>query len=167
MQEEHATDSMRGAPRDPDRTRTRSRSEVATRGQGDVPTRSAATPLLQAVTCGTAAFLGVGVVWDLIAVVVTAPPWWPAVSYSLVALGGALACTAVLLRTLQRRGRAPRESRRSALELLAVGVVLLAWTLRGDAEVVPDSPLVAAQAVGALALSAVALARRRDTGRPT
>jgi hypothetical protein len=167
MQEEHATDSTLGASRDPDRTPARSHGEVATRVQGDVPKRSAATPLLQAVTCGTAAFLGVGVAWDLSAVVVTTPPWWPAVSYSLVALGGALACAAVLLRTLQRRGRAPRESRRSALELVAVGIVLLAWTLRGDAEVVPDSPLVAAQAVGVLLLAAVALARRRETGRPT
>jgi hypothetical protein len=162
MQDEHATDSRRGSTREPDRTPARSHSEVATRAQGDLPTRSARPRLLQAVACGTAAFLGVGVAWDLIAVVVTAPPWWPAVSYSLVALGGALACTAVLLRTLHRRGRAPRESRRSALELVAVGIVLLAWTLRGDAEVVPDSPLVAAQAVGVLLLATVALARRRE-----
>jgi NO-binding membrane sensor protein with MHYT domain len=167
MQEEPATDPDSGSARALDRTPARGEAGAPAQGHVEVPKQSAAAPVLRSVACGTAAFLGVGVVWDLAALVVTTPPWWPAVSYSLVALGAALACAAVLLRTLQRRGRARRETRRSAIELLAIGVVLLAWTLRGDAEVVPDSPLVAAQAVGALVLSAVSLARRAETGRPT
>jgi hypothetical protein len=137
-----------------------------TRGAGEDPAPAAAGTLLRAAACVTAAFLGVGVLWDLAGQLVPVSPWWPAVSYSLVGLGAALACVAVLLRTLRRRGRAPRETRRMAVELLAIGVVLLAWSLRGHAEVVPDAPLVAAQAVGVLLLAAVALARRQARRGP-
>jgi hypothetical protein len=135
-------------------------------GTGEYLAPAAPGALLRAAACATAAFLGVGVLWDLAGKLVPVPPWWPAVSYSLIGLGTGLACVAVLLRTLLRRGRAPREARRMTVELLAIGVVLLAWSLRGHAEVVPDAPLVAAQAVGALLLGAVALARRHARGGP-
>jgi hypothetical protein len=155
MQDGYPTDSE--ATRVPDRT--------PTRGAREYPAPAATGTLLRAAACATAAFLGVGVVWDLAGQLVPVSPWWPAVSYSLIGLGTALACVSVLLRML-RRGRAPRETRRMAVELLAIGVVLLAWSLRGHAEVVPDSPLVAAQAVGALLLGAVALTRRHARRGP-
>jgi hypothetical protein len=151
MQDGYPTDPA--ASRAPDRT--------PSRGSGEDPAPAPSGTLLRAAACASAAFLGVGVMWDLAGRIVPVSPWWPAVSYSLIGLGAALACVAVLLRMLLRRGRAPRETRRMAVELLAIGVVLLAWSLRGHAEVVPDSPLVVAQAVAAMLLAAVALARRR------
>jgi hypothetical protein len=131
-------------------------------GVGGVRAPGAAAPLLRGAACGTAAFLGVAAAWDVAGMAVDVPPWWPAVSHAMVAMGVAFACIAVLLRVLGRGRRAPAETARIGIELVAIGLVLLAWVLRGDPEVVPDPPLVAAHVVAVLVMAGVAALRWRS-----
>lgn len=112
--------------------------------------------------------------WDVLGTAGLLPAWWPPVSYVLAALAIAAACLAALLVMLTARtsGRAvghgpggdgtPRVRARVGTggQLLAIGILLIAWMLRGHAEIPPDAPLVAAEVLAA-ALYAVFTLRRR------
>lgn len=99
--------------------------------------------------------------WDVLGAFGMLPLWWPPVSYVLVAAGIAAACVAVLVGLLTApRGARPRAAR-TAGQLLAVGILLAAWLLRGDAEIPPDPPLVAAGVAGAALFAAFTLRRSR------
>ena len=98
--------------------------------------------------------------WDILGVAGALPPWWPPVSYGLVGAGVAAACLSVLFVTLTARrhpqstavddrAAAPGTRRGSAGQLLATGILLTGWILRGHAEIPPDVPIVAAQVAGA------------------
>jgi hypothetical protein len=50
--------------------------------------------------------------------------------------------------------------RRTLGQLLAIGIILAAWVLRGDAEIPPDPPLVAASVLGAVLYAAFTIRRR-------
>jgi hypothetical protein len=107
--------------------------------------------------------LGAGSLWDLAGALGALPPWWPPPGYVLVALGIAAGSIAVLLRLLLTPRTHSRRPALTALELLAIGLFLGTLTLRGDAEIPPDPPLVGAQLVafGAF-VAALALRSRRD-----
>lgn len=114
------------------------------------------------------AMIHTAAIWDLLGTSGVLPPWWPPVSYVLAALGIAAACTAALLFMLAAHRRVPARDaaahparRRSSMggQLLAIGILLGAWILRGDAEIPPDLPLVAAEVLAA-ALYAVFTLRR-------
>lgn len=110
----------------------------------------AAGAVRRTASAGAVAFLGVAAVWDAAGAYGWLPLWWPPVSHALVAAGVAAASIAILVRTLQRRRGTPHDSRATAVELVAVGLFLGAWLLRGHAEIPPDPPLVAAQLVALL-----------------
>jgi MYXO-CTERM domain-containing protein len=124
------------------------------------------TAPLGAAGRGAAVLLVAGAAWDLPVLALDVPAWWPPVSYALLALGAATACLAVLLRMLGSRRRAAGETRRTAAALFGIGIVLLAWLLRGHAEVPPDPPLIVAQAIGVGLLALLALAARRRPPPP-
>lgn len=114
-----------------------------------------------------------GALWDVAGALGALPSWWPPVSYVILAAGVAAACIAALLSVLTDRrtrpvrsaGDAPadqtaaspagaddprRTARHVGAQLLATGVLLVAWLLRGHAEIPPDPPLVAAETVAAI-----------------
>ena len=114
------------------------------------------------------AMIHTAAVWDLLGTSGVLPPWWPPVSYVLAALGIAAACTGALLVMLATRRYVPaaEDGARPApprsgigVQLLATGVLLAAWVLRGDAEIPPDPPLVAAEVLAAALYAFVALRR--------
>jgi hypothetical protein len=118
-------------------------------------------------------FLAFAATWDAAGWLGLLAPWWPPISYVMIAAGIVAGCTAVLVRTLQRRrlgaggrGAAYSPGRGTLIELIALGLLLGGWILRGDAEIPADPPIVAAQLVGfgMIALAAVLRARsiRRD-----
>lgn len=107
------------------------------------------------------AYATAGVLWDTAGALHLLPPWWPPVGYVLVALGVALTCAGVLLRILGTPRGAPSRAALTALELAATGVLLAALFLRGDAEIPPDPPLVAAQLVALAGLLLASFRRRR------
>jgi uncharacterized membrane protein len=103
--------------------------------------------------------------WDVLGLLQALPPWWPPVSYVMAGAGVAAACLAVLFHTLgTRRFRsgpeaapAPTGRARTGGELVAAGILLAAWVLRGDAEIPPDVPLVAAEVLAAVVYAVVAV----------
>lgn len=118
--------------------------------------------------------------WDVAGALGALPQWWPPVSYVCIAAGIAAACLAGLFGMFARPRLPPRDpagstaahdsgvsgSARSTRpagriggQLLAAGLLLAAWLLRGDAEIPPDPPLVAAELAGAVLY---AFAARRD-----
>jgi hypothetical protein len=118
--------------------------------------------------------------WDVLGAFGALPPWWPPVSYVMAGAGIAVGCAAVLFALLTARPtsrRAPAESASEGAgrpapvhaysqpspggQLLAIGILLGAWLLRGNAEIPPDMPLVGAQVLAA-ALYAVFTLRRRN-----
>jgi hypothetical protein len=98
--------------------------------------------------------------WDVAGTCALLPPWWPPVSHVLIGLGVGAGCLAVLLRLLLLP-RTASSRHPTLLELGALGLLLGAWLLRGDAEVVPDPPLVGTQVVALALLAAAAWLRRR------
>jgi hypothetical protein len=117
--------------------------------------------------------------WDVLGALGALPAWWPPVSYVLAGAGIVAACLAVLFAILAARrgsrvmqdtlppadigpgGAAPAGTRTpTGGQLLAIGILLGVWLLRGDAEIPPDLPLVAAEVLAA-ALYAVFTLRRR------
>ena len=98
-------------------------------------------------------------VWDVSGALGVLPPWWPPVGYVLAAAGVVAACVAALLTmfTVRRATStaaapalsAPVRARGIGGQLLAAGVLLAAWLLRGHAEIPPDPPLVAAELAAA------------------
>lgn len=104
-------------------------------------------------------------VWDVLGALGFLPAWWPPVGYVLVAGGVTAACLAVLLHMLS----APRVARsvsRTAGTLFAIGILLGAWLLRGDAEIEPDPPLVVAEVAAAALYAALTLWRPHRTTVP-
>lgn len=123
--------------------------------------------------------------WDVLGAAGVLPPWWPPVSHVLIGAGAAAACLAVLFVTLTARRAPPAAAaddraatasarhgsdrdhaaasarRGSAGQLLAIGILLVGWVLRGHAEVPPDTPIVVAQ-VAAAALYAFFTLRRKQ-----
>ncbi|MBR9989731.1 MAG: hypothetical protein KFH98_08255 [Gemmatimonadetes bacterium] len=107
--------------------------------------------------------------WDLMGTAGLLPPWWPPVSYVLAAAGIAAACLAVLAAMLLQRwpratdaapaGSPARDWTRTAGQLVAVGILLTGWILRGDPEIPPDMPLVAASVTGAALYAAFTFRR--------
>lgn len=88
------------------------------------------------------------VVWDVLGTAGALPPWWPPVSYVLLAAGIAAACVSVLLIMLTR-SRTPVTRRQQAGQMLAMGILIVGWLLRGHAEIPPDMPIVAVEVVAA------------------
>lgn len=107
------------------------------------------------------AALGVGTAVDAAGAARLLAGPWPVASYMLVAATIALATTAVLVRVLRTRTGAPSRPGLTALELLATGLLLGSWLLRGHHEIPPDPPLVGTQVVVAALLGAVSFRRRR------
>jgi uncharacterized membrane protein len=107
--------------------------------------------------------------WDVLGLLDALPPWWPPVSYVMAGAGVAAASLAVLfdiLGTRRRRsgsGAAPAHigGIRAGGELAAAGILLAAWILRGDAEIPPDVPLVAAEVLAAVIYAIVSVRWRR------
>jgi hypothetical protein len=89
------------------------------------------------------------------------PGWWPVASYVLVGAAVALATATVLVRVLRTRTGAQSRRWLTLLELLATGLLLGAWLLRGHHEIPPDPPLVGAQVMVAMLLGGAALRRWR------
>jgi hypothetical protein len=118
------------------------------------------------VLCVALGFLGTGALWDLAGMLGALPPWWPPPGYVLIAFGIAAACVAVLLRVLLTPRGAPTQPLITLLELAAVGVLIGALILRGDAEVPPDPPLVMAQLAACLVIFGARPLRRRGQRRP-
>lgn len=104
-------------------------------------------------------------VWDVLGALGVLPAWWPPVGYVLVAGGVTAACLAVLLH-LMTAPRAARSVFRTAGTLFAIGILLGAWLLRGDAEIEPDPPLVVAETAAAALYAVLALWRPRRTTVP-
>lgn len=105
--------------------------------------------------------------WDVLGLLDALPPWWPPVSYVLAGAGVAAASLAVLFDILGTRrprgpGAAPPPTGRARAggQLAAAGILLTAWVLRGDAEIPPDAPLVAAEVVAAVIYAIVSVRRR-------
>lgn len=107
--------------------------------------------------------------WDVLGLLDALPPWWPPVSYVMAGVGVAAASLAVLFDILgtrrQRSGPgavpAPTARRRTGGQLAAAGILLAAWILRGDAEIPPDVPLVAAEVLAAVVYAIVSVRWRR------
>jgi hypothetical protein len=113
--------------------------------------------LWRAARMGTAAAavaLAGATVWDLARL--ARVQVWPAVSYVLTAAAIGAACAGVLLRVLTRR---PARAR-NTIELAVIGLVLLAWWLRGHPAIPADPPLVGAEFLAALVLGGSAGFRR-------
>lgn len=130
------------------------------------------------------AMIHTAVIWDLLGTAGIFPPWWPPVGYVLAALGIAAACLSALLAMLTERWIAraatpaaprgpsdgaavappPARTRAVGAQLFATGILLIAWLLRGHAEIPPDPPLVAAEVLAA-ALYAVFSRRGRTRTR--
>jgi hypothetical protein len=134
----------------------------ATTGDHDMNSRSdGVEPRSVRMLGGVAlAITGSAAAWDLAHLAAPMPRWWATASWAAIAAGAAAVCGVVLLRTL-RRPRPPGETKRLATDLAAVGLLLLAWWLRGHPEVPPDSPLIFAQGIAVLALALTAWRRRR------
>jgi hypothetical protein len=114
--------------------------------------------------------------WDVLGASGILPSWWPPVSYVLAGAAVASGCTAVLLAVLTARARPrahatadPSAERPLAAararpvgggQLLALGILLAAWLLRGAAEIPPDLPLVAAEVLAAALYALFALRHR-------
>jgi hypothetical protein len=80
-----------------------------------------------------------------------APPFTPA-RWTHVLMGGAIAVTCIsaacgILSGARQRGP-------TAVQLLAAGLLLAAWRLRGHPTIPPDPPLIAAEVLGAVMLLA-------------
>lgn len=120
-----------------------------------LPARTAAGRVRSAAQGVALVFLVFAPLWDALGWAGALPPWWPPVSWVMIAVGIVAACLAVLLRTLQRRVlvrggghyAGGRQARGTLLELVAIGLLLAAWVLRGDAEIPPDPPLVVTQLI--------------------
>lgn len=86
------------------------------------------------------------------------PGAWPVASYAVLAIVITGGLIIALLRMLHaRRGT---RARGVGSDLVALGLLLLAWLLRGHREIPPDPPLVAAELIGT-ALLAFTLWRQR------
>jgi hypothetical protein len=96
--------------------------------------------------------------WDILGAFGVLAPWWPPIGYVLAGAGIVAACLEVLATVLSSPGAA-RSAPRTAGRLLAIGILLGTWILRGDAEIEPDPPLIMAQAVAALLYAALAVRR--------
>jgi hypothetical protein len=147
---------------------------------GRPPTAGFVVRADRAVNAAALTFLVFAPAWDAAGYAGLLPPWWPPVSYVMIGFGIAFGSIGVLSRTLQRR-RASRQSgagavrterhtpeavgvayapaRGAALELLAIGLFLAAWLLRGDAEIPPDPPLITAQLIAMVGVVLPALRR--------
>jgi hypothetical protein len=112
-------------------------------------------PAARVGTAAAAAALAGAGAWDTIRL--ARVQVWPGVSYVLTALAVVAACAGVLLRVFARR---PARAR-TTVELAAIGLVLLAWWLRGHPDIPADLPLVAAELVGALVLGGSAGVRQQ------
>jgi hypothetical protein len=86
---------------------------------------------------------------------------WPRLSHGLTAAGLAAGLIAVLLRVLTDRRGVRGARRTTALELIALGLILGAWRLRGHAAIPPDRPLAGAALLGLLLLAFAAWLRVR------
>jgi hypothetical protein len=140
----------------------------AQRGRGNLTAPAAPLPprpAERAVLCMAFGFLGTGALWDLAGMLGALPPWWPPPGYVLIAFGIAAACVAVLLRVLLTPRGAPTQPGITLLELTAVGVLIGALILRGDAEVPPDPPLVMAELAACVAIFGALPLRRRGRRR--
>ena len=115
------------------------------------------------------AMIHTAALWDVLGAFGALPQWWPPVSYVMAAAGVAAASLAVLFDILGTRrlrsdpGAAPASTGRARTggQLAAAGILLAAWLLRGDAEIPPDVPLVAAEVLAAIVYAVVAVRWRR------
>jgi uncharacterized membrane protein len=105
--------------------------------------------------------LGCAVIVDTAGTVGLLSGGWPRISHGLTAAGLAAGLIAVLLRVLTGRRGARRARRTTALELIALGLILGAWRLRGHPAIPPDPPLLGAAVIALLLLAAAAWWRRR------
>jgi hypothetical protein len=104
------------------------------------------------------AMIHTAALWDILGAFGVLAPWWPPIGYVLVCAGIVAACLEVLA-TMLSSPRAARSAPRTAGRLLAIGILLGTWILRGDAEIEPDLPLIMAQAAAALLYAALAIRR--------
>jgi peptidoglycan/LPS O-acetylase OafA/YrhL len=73
----------------------------------------------------------------------------PTITYGGIFAGIGLGCVALAIRLLARHRSEPRP-RGALLQLVALGLALGAWLLRGHPEIPADPPLVVAQALAAM-----------------
>lgn len=112
----------------------------------------------KAVRAYAHAMIHTAALWDILGAFGVLAPWWPPIGYVLACAGIVAACLEVLI-TMLATPRAARSAPRTAGRLLAIGILLGTWILRGDAEIEPDPPLIVAQAVAALLYAALAVRR--------
>ena len=104
------------------------------------------------------AMIHTAALWDILGASGVLAPWWPPIGYVLVGAGIVAACLEVLAGMLSTP-RGARSAPRTAGRLLAIGILLGTWIVRGDAEIEPDLPIVVAQAFAALLYAALAVRR--------
>jgi hypothetical protein len=114
----------------------------------------------KAVRAYAHAMIHTAALWDILGAFGVLAPWWPPIGYVLACAGIVAACLEVLA-TMLSTPRAAHSAPRTAGRLLAIGILLGTWILRGDAEIEPDTPLIVAQAVAALLYAALAVRRPR------
>jgi hypothetical protein len=112
----------------------------------------------KAVRAYAHAMIHTAALWDILGAFGVLAPWWPPIGYVLACAGIVAACLEVLAAMLSSPSAA-RSAPRTAGRLLAIGILLGTWILRGDAEIEPDPPLIVAQAVAALLYAALGVRR--------
>lgn len=116
-------------------------------------------PAARVLGTTAAALLAAAAAWDAVGALAAVPPWWPVPGYVGIGAGVALGCVAIGTHVLTTR-REHRARRSTALRLVALGVLLGAWLLRGHHEIPADPPVIVAQLAAATVLLISGLLQR-------
>jgi hypothetical protein len=108
-------------------------------------------PAPRVLGSAAAALLAAAAAWDGVGALAAVPPWWPVPGYVGIGAGVALGCVGIMVHVLTTR-REHRARRITALRLVALGVLLGAWLLRGHHEIPADPPVIVAQLAAATVL---------------
>jgi peptidoglycan/LPS O-acetylase OafA/YrhL len=136
---------------------------MITQAQPETAQRGRVTGTWRAATAAALFCIAAAALWDVLALLRAPADRAPGVTHTLLAVGIGSGCGAVLLRMLQRRRTEPRPAGTIAA-IVALGLLLAVWLLRGHPGIPPDGPLIGAQLFGlALCLYAVRRGTRAST----